>query len=200
MKNFSEVKQKIIDLSEIVGLPVTYKSDLDIYYDALKEYEGEKFLLILRNCGAQLAFLDNKDYEYRAIKFEEFKFYYAMRDSQFYYFDGEKLKAIDPSHALELLTEEQNYKEVENFEYKNHFIFQNEANKTNFYAEIREVWSTDDIDRHIKNMGYNFNPKLTAIDKVQILHKMEDIFDANHGHNWESMDNAIKELFAKRMS
>ena len=101
MKDFIGVKQKIQVLSATVGLPVYYASDLKIYYEALEEYEGERFLLILRTSGAQLALLDNQNEEYRTRKLEEFKFYYAQcRDAQFYYFDGRKIAAIEPLTAL----------------------------------------------------------------------------------------------------
>lgn len=95
------VKQKIQILSATVGLPVYYASDLDIDYEVLEEYEGERFLLILRTSGSQLALLDNQTDEYRTRKLEEFKFYYSQcRDAQFYYFDGRRIAAIDPLTAL----------------------------------------------------------------------------------------------------
>lgn len=88
------VKQKIQILSATVGLPVYYASDLDIDYEVLEEYEGERFLLILRTSGSQLALLDNQTDEYRTRKLEEFKFYYYQcRDAQFYYFDGRRIAA-----------------------------------------------------------------------------------------------------------
>lgn len=101
MKNFEEVKQKIQILSATVGLPVYYASDLKIDYEVLEEYEGERFLLILRTSGSQLALLDNQTDEYRTRKLEEFKFYYTeIRDAQFYYYNGVTLKAIEPLTAL----------------------------------------------------------------------------------------------------
>ena len=101
MKDFMGVEQKIQNLSATVGLPVYYASDLKIYYEALEEYEGERFLLILRTSGAQLALLDNQTDEYRNRKLEEFKFYYSQcRDAQFYYYNGVTLRAIEPLTAL----------------------------------------------------------------------------------------------------
>lgn len=101
MKNFLSVKNKIKLLSQVTGLPVYYASDLEIIYDSLADYEGNRFLLILRTSGAQLCLLDNQTDEYRAQKLSEFKFYFAQcRDAQFYFYDGANLAAIDPLKAL----------------------------------------------------------------------------------------------------
>lgn len=101
MKNFIRVKDKIKLLSSVTGLPVYYAGDLDIYFDVLEKYDGNRFLLILRTSGAQLCLLDNQSDEYRAQKLSEFKFYYAQcRDAQFYFYDGINLAAIDPLKAL----------------------------------------------------------------------------------------------------
>lgn len=101
MKNFISVKNKIKLLSQVTGLPVYYASDLEIIYDSLANYEGNRFLLILRTSGAQLCLLDNQTDEYRAQKLSEFKFYYVqIRDAQFYFYDGKNLAAIDPLKAL----------------------------------------------------------------------------------------------------
>lgn len=101
MKNFLSVKDKIKLLSRVTGLPVYYAGDLDIYFDVLEKYDGNRFLLILRTSGAQLCLLDNQSDEYRAQKLSEFKFYYVqIRDAQFYFYDGANLAAIDPLHAL----------------------------------------------------------------------------------------------------
>jgi len=101
MKNFLSVKDKIKLLSSVTGLPVYYAGDLNIYFDVLEKYDGNRFLLILRTSGAQLCLLDNQSKEYRAQKLSEFKFYYVqIRDSQFYFYDGKNLAAIDPLHAL----------------------------------------------------------------------------------------------------
>ena len=95
MKNFIRVKDKIKLLSSVTGLPVYYAGDLDIYFDVLEKYDGNRFLLILRTSGAQLCLLDNQSDEYRAQKLSEFKFYYVqIRDAQFYF------AAIDPLNAL----------------------------------------------------------------------------------------------------
>ena len=84
-----------------VGWPIYYANDLNICCEILEEYEGERFLLILRRSGAQIALLDNQPDDYRNRKLEEFKFYYSQcRDAQFYYFDGRNLAAIDPLTAL----------------------------------------------------------------------------------------------------
>ena len=101
MKNFLSVKDKIKLLSSVTGLPVYYAGDLNIYFDVLEKYDGNRFLLILRTSGAQLCLLDNQSKEYRAQKLSEFKFYFAQcRDAQFYFFDGKNLAAIDPLKAL----------------------------------------------------------------------------------------------------
>ena len=101
MKNFIRVKDKIKLLSSVTGLPVYYAGDLDIYFDVLEKYDGNRFLLILRTSGAQLCLLDNQSDEYRAQKLSEFKFYYVqIRDAQFYFYDGANLAAIDPLNAL----------------------------------------------------------------------------------------------------
>ena len=101
MKDFIGVKQKVQILSATVGWPVYYANDLNICCEILEEYEGERFLLILRRSGAQIALLDNQIDDYRNRKLEEFKFYYSQcRDAQFYYFDGRNLAAIDPLTAL----------------------------------------------------------------------------------------------------
>ena len=104
MKDFIGVKQKVQILSATVGWPIYYANDLNICCEILEEYEGERFLLILRRSGAQIALLDNQPDDYRSRKLEEFKFYYSQcRDAQFYYFDGRKLAAIDPLTALKKL-------------------------------------------------------------------------------------------------
>jgi len=104
MKDFIGVKQKVQILSATVGWPVYYANDLNICCEILEEYEGARFLLILRRSGAQIALLDNQPDEYRYRKLEEFKFYYSQcRDAQFYYFDGRELGAIDPLTALKKL-------------------------------------------------------------------------------------------------
>jgi len=101
MKNFLSVKKKIKLLSQVTSLPVYYASDLEIIYDSLADYAGNRFLLILRTSGAQLCLLDNQTNEYCAQKLSEFKFYYAQcRDAQFYFYDGANLAAIDPLKAL----------------------------------------------------------------------------------------------------
>lgn len=101
MKNFISVKNKIKLLSQVTSLPVYYASDLEIIYESLADYEGNRFLLILRTSGAQLCLLDNQTNEYYAQKLSEFKFYYAQcRDAQFYFYDGANLAAIDPLKAL----------------------------------------------------------------------------------------------------
>lgn len=101
MKNFLSVKDKIKLLSNVTGLPVYYASDLDIIFECLANYDGKRFLLILRTSGAQLCLLDNQTNEYRAQKLSEFKFYYVqIRDAQFYFYDGANLVAIDPLKAL----------------------------------------------------------------------------------------------------
>ena len=85
MKNFLSVKKKIKLLSQVTSA----------------DYEGNRFLLILRTSGAQLCLLDNQTNEYCAQKLSEFKFYYAQcRDAQFYFYDGANLAAIDPLKAL----------------------------------------------------------------------------------------------------
>ena len=104
MKDFIGVKQKVQILSATVGWPIYYANDLNICCEILEEYEGERFLLILRRSGAQIALLDNQTDDYRNRKLEEFKFYYSQcRDAQFYYFDGRNLAAIDPLTALKKL-------------------------------------------------------------------------------------------------
>ena len=104
MKDFIGVKQKVQILSATVGWPIYYANDLNICCEILSEYEGERFLLILRRSGAQIALLDNQIDDYRNRKLEEFKFYYSQcRDAQFYYFDGRNLAAIDPLTALKKL-------------------------------------------------------------------------------------------------
>ena len=104
MKDFIGVKQKVQILSATVGWPIYYANDLNICCKILSEYEGERFLLILRRSGAQIALLDNQTDDYRSSKLEEFKFYYSQcRDAQFYYFDGRNLAAIDPLTALKKL-------------------------------------------------------------------------------------------------
>jgi hypothetical protein len=104
MKDFIGVKKKIQILTATVGWPIYYANDVNICYEVLEEYEGERFLLILRRSGAQVALLDNQPDEYRYRKLEEFKFYYSQcRDAQFYYFDGRELAAIDPLTALKKL-------------------------------------------------------------------------------------------------
>ena len=91
-------------MSMTVGWPIYYANDLNICYEILEEYEGERFLLILRSSGAQVALLDNHPDDYRNRKLEEFKFYYSQcRDAQFYYSDGRELAAIDPLTALKKL-------------------------------------------------------------------------------------------------
>lgn len=101
MKNFLAVKDKIKLLSDTTGLPVYYASDLNIIFECLAEYDGKRFLLILRTSGAQLCLLDNQTDEYHAQKLSEFKFYFAQcRDAQFYFYDGARLTAIDPLKAL----------------------------------------------------------------------------------------------------
>ena len=101
MKNFISVKDKIKLLSEVTGLPVHYASDLDIIFEGLENYDGKRFLLILRTSGAQLCLLDDQSNEYYAQKLSEFKFYFAQcRDAQFYFYDGTNLAAIDPLKAL----------------------------------------------------------------------------------------------------
>ena len=101
MKNFLSVKDKIKLLSRVTGLPVYYASDLDVYFDVLEKYDGNRFLLILRTSGAQLCLLDNQSDEYREQKLSEFKFYFAQcRDAQFYFYDGANLSAIDSLKAL----------------------------------------------------------------------------------------------------
>ena len=101
MKNFINVKDKIKLLSCVTGLPVYYAGDLDIHFETLANYDGNRFLLILRINGAQLCLLDNQTKEYRAQKLSEFKFYFAQtRDAQFYFYDGANLAAIDPLKAL----------------------------------------------------------------------------------------------------
>lgn len=104
MKDYMGVKQKIQILSATVGWPVCYASDLNVCYEVLEEYKGQRFLLILRMAGVQLALLDNQTDDYRCRKLEEFKFYYSQcRDAQFYYFNGRNLAAIDPLTALNKL-------------------------------------------------------------------------------------------------
>ncbi len=101
MKDFLSVKNKIKLLSQVTSLPVYYASDLEIIYESLADYEGNRFLLILRTSGAQLCLLDNQTNEYCAQKLSEFKFYYAQcRDAHFYFYDGANLAAIDPLKAL----------------------------------------------------------------------------------------------------
>lgn len=101
MKNFLSVKNKIKLLSQVTSLPVYYASDLEIIYESLADYAGNRFLLILRTSGAQLCLLDNQTNEYCAQKLSEFKFYYAQcRDAHFYFYDGANLAAIDPLKAL----------------------------------------------------------------------------------------------------
>ena len=101
MKNFLTVKDKIKLLSNVVGLPVYYAGDLDIIFDCLDNYDGNRFLMILRTSGVQLCLLDNQTNEYRDQKLSEFKFYFAQcRDAQFYFYDGAKLAAIDPLKAI----------------------------------------------------------------------------------------------------
>ena len=101
MKNFIRVKDKIKLLSDVTGLPVHYASDLNIIFECMESYDGNRFLRILRTSGAQLCLLDNQTNEYRAQKLSEFKFYYAQcRDAQFYFYDGTNLAAIDPLKAL----------------------------------------------------------------------------------------------------
>ena len=101
MKNFIRVKDKIKLLSDVTGLPVHYASDLNIIFECLESYDGNRFLLILRTSGAQLCLLDNQTNEYRVQKLSEFKFYFAQcRDAQFYFYDGARLAAIDPIKAL----------------------------------------------------------------------------------------------------
>ena len=101
MKNFLDVKDKIKLLSDVTGLPVHYASDLNIIFEGLEKYDGNRFLIILRNSGAQLCLLDNQTHEYHEQKLSEFKFYFAQsRDAQFYFFDGTNLAAIDPLQAL----------------------------------------------------------------------------------------------------
>lgn len=104
MKDYIGVKKKIQILSATVGWPIYYANDLNICCEVLEEYEGERFLLILRRSGAQLALLDNQPDDYRYRKLEEFKFYYSQcRDAQFYYFNGQNISAIDPLTALKKL-------------------------------------------------------------------------------------------------
>ena len=104
MKDYIGVKQKIQILSATVGWPVYYASDLKVCYEVLEKYEGQRFLLILRMEGVQLALLDNQPDDYRCRKLEEFKFYYSQcRDAQFYYFNGRNIAAIDPLTALNKL-------------------------------------------------------------------------------------------------
>ena len=113
MKNFFRVKDKIKLLSDVTGLPVYYASDLDIIFECLANYYGNRFLLILRTSGAQLCLLDNQSNEYRAQKLSEFKFYFTQcRDAQFYYYDGTNFAAIDPLHALKKIA-----RGVEHFDY-----------------------------------------------------------------------------------
>ena len=113
MKNFISVKNKIKLLSQVTGLPVYYASDLEIIYDSLANYEGNRFLLILRTSGAQLCLLDNQSDEYRAQKLSEFKFYYVqIRDAQFYFYDGKNLAAIAPLKALKKIARGQDRKSV----------------------------------------------------------------------------------------
>ena len=97
-------------------MPVHYVSDLNIIFECLADYDGNRFLLILRTSGAQLCLLDNQSDEYHAQKLSEFKFYFAQcRDAQFYFYDGTNLAAIDPLKALKKIARSHKYFDATQF-------------------------------------------------------------------------------------
>lgn len=200
MKNFISVKNKIKILSHFVGLPVYYASDLKIHFDSLAEYNGNRFLLILRTSGAQLCLLDNQTDEYHAQKLSEFKFYYAQcRDAQFYYYDGTNLAAIDPLKALKKIA--RGHERLDSTKLHLDLVHGLAASVKDISVQVtvQDTWSIEDVDTLIERKHYEFRPTLNDQDKISVLRKMKEDLDANIGFNWDSLDAAILVLFADRI-
>ena len=200
MKNFISVKNKIKLLSHFTGLPVYYAGDLRIHFDSLSTYEGNRFLLILRTSGAQLCLLDNQTDEYHAQKLSEFKFYYAQcRDAQFYYYDGANLAAIDPLKALKKIARGHERFDASKLHLELVHGLAASVKELSVQATVQDVWSTEDVEKLIERKHYVFRPALSDCDKIAVLKKMKEDYDANIGFNWDALDNALLALFADRL-
>jgi len=200
MKNFISVKNKIKLLSHFTGLPVYYAGDLRIHYDSLSDYDGNRFLLILRTSGAQLCLLDNQTDEYHAQKLSEFKFYYAQcRDAQFYYYDGANLAAIDPLKALKKIARGHERFDATKLHMKLVHGLTTLVKEIAVQSTVQDVWSTEDVDSLIGRKNYVFRLALSDSDKIAVLRKMEEDYDANVGFNWDALDNALLALFGDKI-
>ena len=200
MKNFISVKNKIKLLSHFTGLPVYYASDLRIHFDSLSAYDGNRFLLILRTSGAQLCLLDNQSDEYHAQKLSEFKFYYAQcRDAQFYFYDGANLATIDPLKALKKIARGHEQLGATNLHLDVVHGLATSVKDISVQATVQDVWSTEDVDSLIERKHYVFRPALSDCDKIAVLHKMKEDYDANIGFNWNALNNALLALFGDKI-
>lgn len=63
----------------------------------------------------------------------------------------------------------------------------------------QDVWSTEDVDSLIGRKHYVFRPALSDCDKIAVLRKMKEDYDANVGFNWDALDNALLALFADKI-
>ena len=186
MKNFISVKNKIKLLSHFTGLPVYYA--------------GNRFLLILRTSGAQLCLLDNQTDEYHAQKLSEFKFYYAQcRDAQFYYYDGANLAAIDPLKALKKIARGHEHFDATKLHMKVVHGLTASIKEIAVQSTVQDVWSTEDVDSLIERKKYVLRPSLSDCDKIAVLRKMKEDYDANVGFNWDALDNALLALFGDKI-
>ena len=66
-------------------------------------------------------------------------------------------------------------------------------------STVQDVWSTEDVDSLIGRKNYVFRLALSDSDKIAVLRKMEEDYDANVGFNWDALNNALLALFGEKL-